>query len=133
MSTYAIYRVSDGQIVSHVTCHPRQLERNTPKGFASKEGSYDALSQRIDVETGLIVDYQPPQPDADHEWDAQAKRWNKRAEVVDRETKRLARRARADELRRSQHDRVRVLLLELTKDPQLKAIDDEIANLLNPT
>jgi hypothetical protein len=48
---------------------------NTPPGLIAIEGEFDHLSQRVDVETGKVVDYQPPQPSPDHEWNADAKRW----------------------------------------------------------
>lgn len=51
------------------------MQANTPDGMAAIEGRYDHEAQRIDMATGSIVDYQPPQPSADHEWDEEAKRW----------------------------------------------------------
>lgn len=75
-----------------VLCSERLLERNIRPGEAAIEGMFDHLSQRVDVESGEVVDYQPPQPDADHEWIAEARRWRKRPEIA--EAERLDRRSR---------------------------------------
>lgn len=101
------------------------LEANTPTGCLAVEGQHDPLSQRVDVETGEVVDYQPPQPDDDHEWDDEARRWVLTAAASERIAQVAAARAKIAELERKQARRVRELLAE--SDPQLKAIDDEIA------
>jgi hypothetical protein len=49
--------------------------RNTPSGHGFIEGHYDHLSQRVDVHTKMITDYQPPMPSKDHEWNTTTKRW----------------------------------------------------------
>lgn len=56
---YAIYRLSDGEVIKHVACPPSQLERNTPEGCAAIEGSLNEKSQRVDVETRSVVERQP--------------------------------------------------------------------------
>jgi hypothetical protein len=33
------------------------------------------MSQQLDMSTGQLMDYQPPQPSADYVWDETAKRW----------------------------------------------------------
>lgn len=38
-------------------------------------GEYDHLSQRVDLQTGEVVDYIPPQPTPRHEWNPETKRW----------------------------------------------------------
>ena len=55
------------------------LEQITADGRGVVEGHHDHLSERVDLVTGAVVDYQPPQPDADHEWHAASRRWRKRA------------------------------------------------------
>ena len=54
---------------------------NIPPGHGLHEGGVDPLSQRLDVESGEVIDYQPPAPPDDanvtHEWDTQTKRWLK--------------------------------------------------------
>jgi len=54
---------------------------NAPDGHVPIAGVYDSLSQRVDIETGAVVDYQPPAPSADHEWNATSKRWQLTAAV----------------------------------------------------
>lgn len=48
-------------------------------GGASIEGRYDHLSQRVNLATGQVEDWQPPPPpDTEmltHAWDADTKRW----------------------------------------------------------
>lgn len=43
------------------------------------QGQFDHLSQRVDLSTGKVVDWQPPKPDdtplVRHEWDKDTKRW----------------------------------------------------------
>ncbi|WP_428421978.1 tail fiber assembly protein [Methylibium sp.] len=52
---------------------------NIPSGLAAREGVYDHLSQRVDLITGAVVDWQPPAPaDTEFEtwaWDAKTRRW----------------------------------------------------------
>jgi hypothetical protein len=50
---------------------------NCPAGHKviAAASNIDALSQRVDIATGEVIDYQPPQPSADHEWNADRKRW----------------------------------------------------------
>lgn len=55
---YAIYRLSDGVVVKHVTCPPRHLARNTPDGCAAHEGTLDPLSQRVDPQTRTVIEQQ---------------------------------------------------------------------------
>lgn len=51
------------------------VELNTPTGHAAMDGAFDSLSQSVDIETGEVIDYQPPSPSVDHEWNAATKRW----------------------------------------------------------
>jgi hypothetical protein len=49
---------------------------NTPEGHAVYEGHVtDHSVQKVDIATGALIDYQPPAPSADHEWNPAAKRW----------------------------------------------------------
>jgi hypothetical protein len=38
----------------------RTLAANTPSGMKALRGRYDHRTQRVDVETGQVVDYRPP-------------------------------------------------------------------------
>jgi hypothetical protein len=102
-----------------------------PDGYIAIEGDIDHLSKRMDVQAGVVVEYQPPQPDANHEWDDKTDparpRWRRKPEVVAKElrTNELLSLIAAAEARG--HRRVREILAR--SDLQLKALDDEIALL----
>jgi hypothetical protein len=87
------------------------LAVNTPAGYVAVKGVHDALSKRIDLETGAVIDYQPPQPDADHEWDVGTRRWRRRADVVEREWRRERAGAQIADLERRQLRPMRELQL----------------------
>jgi hypothetical protein len=128
MRTWSFYDPETGLFRARSFTGPsRALAINTPDGFVAIEGKHDHLCRRIDLRNLAIVPYQPPQPDADHEWNAGTERWVKRAEVQMAESARVKAQARIDHLERRQARRVRELLAE--GDPQLKAIDDEVAAL----
>jgi len=38
-------------------------------------GEYDRLSQKVDLQSGRVVDYQPPKPGERYAWNAEKKRW----------------------------------------------------------
>lgn len=119
------------------------LAANTPSGLTPILGEVDGLSQRVDVVAlaaakegaraeDFVVDYQPPRPSVNHEWDANRRRWTKSAPVVARELADRRARARIAALELAQHRPVR----ELTIDPnnaeaqsRLDEIDSEIATL----
>jgi hypothetical protein len=44
-------------------------------GLKVIEGAFDSLSQRVNLATGEVEDFQPPQPNSAHEWNADTKRW----------------------------------------------------------
>lgn len=112
------------------------VELNTPSGYVvidhPPDGRYDHESQRVDLSTGKVVGYQPPQPSPDHEWNAETKRWTPNAETRARlHTVRVAR-ARVAELTAQQHSLVRRLALDQadqTARAALGAIDAEIQTL----
>lgn len=64
------------------TTAERFAKGSAPPDHTCIEGVYDALSQKVDVTTRKIVDYQPPQPTPDHEWHATGKRWVVKASVT---------------------------------------------------
>jgi hypothetical protein len=83
----------------------RRGHRLSTEGLSVVEGAYDHLSQRVDLESGAVVDYQPPQPSPDHEWRENVvngrPRWVKKAEVVERERRAVAAQQEIDVLERS--------------------------------
>ena len=76
MTTYAYYRTDTGLFTGQaISCAPDDLLANVPAGCSCTVGLYDRLSQQVDRNTGLVIDYQPPQPSPQHVWDAASKRW----------------------------------------------------------
>ncbi len=69
---------------------PDVLAANCPDGFAWVDGVTDWRSQRVELGTGAIVDYMPPSPGADYEWDSKAKRWVLSAEARVRNARKAA-------------------------------------------
>lgn len=81
MSGTSFYRADTGLFIDlhYGGSDPAWLEVNTPEGCIALAGRFDHLSQRVDLATGLVVDYQPPAPAADElrdwSWDAEVRRW----------------------------------------------------------
>lgn len=79
--TWSFYDAATGNIApSRVTCPVgHNLETNTPPGHIAIAGVFDHLSQRVNLATGQVEDYQPDAPPDDElrtwSWDAQARRW----------------------------------------------------------
>jgi hypothetical protein len=107
-----------------------QVAFNTPPDHIAIEGHHDPLSKCVNIETGEVVDYQPPQPSADHEWDAAMKRWQLSAVAQAKLAAKASAVARIAELEASQHAVVRELLLG-SKDARerLQEIHDNIKAL----
>lgn len=78
--TWSFYDTATGALApGSMTCSAAQADANTPPGWAAIEGRFDHLSQRVNLATGQVEDYQPPAP-ADDElrtwaWDESTKRW----------------------------------------------------------
>jgi hypothetical protein len=75
-----------------------------------------------------VVDYQPPQPSIEHEWNADTKRWQLTAAVQQRESDRRSALARIAELEGKQARAVREAVLSGDQS-RLRAIEGEIAGL----
>jgi len=132
---WSLYDSKTGLFSSRrLNCSEAAARANTPAGMSLLAGHHDPLTHRVDVATGLVVDYQPPPPSPDHELNANPltgrARWVKRAEVSEME--RRDRRARAD-IERLERQQLRPLR-ELALDPSnaearqwLEAIEGEIA------
>lgn len=100
---------------------------NTPQDHVAIKGHYDPLSQRVDVATGQVVDYQPPQPSPDHAWDETTRRWNLNADVQRKADARRAALLQIATLERSQHRTMRELALGMDgAKERLQAIEDQI-------
>lgn len=80
MTTWSFYNAGSGLFVGKVFRGSLEtLAQNNPDGFLAMEGEYDHLSKRVDLATGGIVEYVPPQPANTPEntwsWSAPIKRW----------------------------------------------------------
>jgi hypothetical protein len=102
---------------------------NTPEGHAMYEGAVvDHQAQRI--ETGELVDYQPPQPSQDHQWDDATRRWQLSPGAAAKVAGRAAAVARIAALVDSQHEHVRGAVLgDVAALEKLRAIHAEILSL----
>lgn len=77
-----VYSLATGCFTGRSFAAPEdEVLANTPEGCGAILGELvsDVLSQRVDVSTGQVVDWQPPQPEGDAfrtaVWDASARRW----------------------------------------------------------
>lgn len=106
------------------------IAANTPPDHIAVAGVYDHLSQRVDLATGKVVDYQPPQPSPDHEWNAETRRWQLTAAAAAKGIAAETARAKIKQLEASQHRAVREALLgDQAALKRLASIDFEIKTL----
>lgn len=117
------------------------LTQNTPSSCGAHEGNVDYLSQRIDIGTKKLIDYQPPAPDADHEWihddehGNRVRRWRLKPEVAERRAQRAAAIALITQLEKKQERALREHVLGIVPTEAdraagamtLQEIEDEIA------
>jgi hypothetical protein len=109
----------------------KAITLNTPRDHIALDGDhFDRLSQRMDVETGKVVDQVPVQPSVDHEWNATDRRWQVKPEVLAREETRRHAMLRIGQLEQSGIRSLRELALgEAKAADRLKALDAQIAEL----
>lgn len=58
---------------------------NTPQGCGLMKGVTDHLSQRVDPKSGELVDYIPPSPGDEYEWNAATRRWQLKREIAEQQ------------------------------------------------
>ena len=98
------------------------IDESTPTGHGAYIGKYvDYLSKKVDVSTGMLVEYQPPQPSRRHTWNPDAKRW----QVKNREQRDITL-ARIAQLESSTHRAVRETLIRACE--ALDAIKEAVAS-----
>ena len=127
MKSWSFYDSVTGRLSPKHASGPDDWRPNIPASCAAIEGIHDHLSQRVDVDTGQVIDWQPLQPDADHEWNTDSRRWQLKVDVAATIERDLWARHRIQELEAKQARRVREILA--ADDPTLTAIDQEIATL----
>jgi hypothetical protein len=110
------------------TSNDAAVASNTPADHVTFERKIDHLSQCMDVATGKLVDYQPPSPSADHEWNTTTKRWQINAAVTAKAEAHRSALASIAALEASGVRAVRELALgQAGALDRLKALDIEIA------
>jgi hypothetical protein len=111
MKTFSFYNEETGVFSGDEfsTSDIALLNDNTPPGFRAYAGRVDELSQRVDIATGELVEYQPPAPEPadEYEWNAPAKRWRIRSEVATKRAKRTVAQIEIDRLERGQNRALR--------------------------
>lgn len=76
----SVYRLDDGELTGQ-TLHatPGAMQANLPAGCGLVDGEHDHRNRRVDLTTGSVVAYQPPQPAATeyetYVWDVDAELW----------------------------------------------------------
>ena len=76
MNHWSIYSTVDGIFTGvAIGCNTSEIVANIPDAHSCIIGDYDKFSQRVDLATGIVVDYQPPQPSENHAWDTATRRW----------------------------------------------------------
>ena len=114
-----------------MSADPKSIALNTPPDHIAIDGDhFDRRSQRIDVQTGKVIDELPAQPSEDHEWNATDRRWQVKPQVIAREESRQRAIQRISQLELSGIRSLRELALgEARAADRLKALDGEIAAL----
>lgn len=79
MKWFAVFDQQTGRIARSGSCAPEDLGSQAMDGESVAEvgGPINAACQRIDPESGQVVAYQPPKPDATHlsDWEWSGVRW----------------------------------------------------------
>lgn len=131
MRIWSFYDPATGVIDGHhFSGSARAVAFNTPPGRVCIEGAFDHLSQRVELTTGFVVDFQPPAPDADHDWDARTRRWILKAAIAARNIRHEQALGRIAILEGSQARALREAALDQPgAKERLANIDREIATL----
>lgn len=105
---FSVYNKETGLFTGLVlsTSNPTAEWRSTniPNGLDIVEGEYNYLKFRVD--DGQVIDYIPPAPSSDHEWNPTTKEWELRAEAQ----------------RRSDQARVALTIISTLEMQQLRAM-----------
>ncbi len=134
--TFSFYNTTDGLLhTSQTQCSEHAnaeafADSNAPPGYKAIEGQFDPLSQRVDTISGEVVNYQPPQPSLDHEWDDTTKRWQLNAAAAQRLAERSNALTQIPTLEAKQHRAMREYALGIAGAAErLSSIENQIAAL----
>lgn len=76
MKVWSFYDPTDGLFTGQIIAGGRSaLRDNLPDELEAMEGRFDHRRYRIDLATGKVIDYKPPAPSSEHEWDETEKIW----------------------------------------------------------
>jgi hypothetical protein len=76
MTKWYIYNNETGVFTGvSLDCPADHLNDNVPEGCGCIMGPVDTTSQQVDMTTGQLTTYRPPQPSADYAWDDITKTW----------------------------------------------------------
>lgn len=129
---WSYYDEKTGELSAHQLSGPPSLcpFKNAFPGFVPIEGRYDRFSQRVDLATKQVIDWQPPAPSLEHEWDIASRRWVQHATAAAREARRSAVLAEIQALEATQARAIREAALAYDGAKQrLQALDDQIIKL----
>jgi hypothetical protein len=132
MKRYSFYDKKTGVLhqSKFSTDDPSQLAGNVPPEHGAIDGHHDHMRKRVNVETGELIDYQPPAPSAEHVWDEASKTWNLNPDAMAKIERRRTAYARIAVLESSTLRSLREHALGYVgAEQKLKDIDAEIAAL----
>lgn len=135
MKLYSYYHkdtgLFDGQQV--MVTDIRGIEGHIPADHMAIEGHHDPLTKKVDLTTGNVVDYQPPQPSDDHEWHEPSKSWVIKQSILDEQARRNAIMVQINALEAKQPRVIRDIFLNSADGSaamkQLHDIEDQIVEL----
>ena len=148
MKRVAFYDPTTGlfhpKAISLTVSDDEAVKLNTPPGYAPIEhppgSEFDQVGQRVAIErfdegeaptAEHVVDHQPPQPSADHEWNSAARRWRLSSNAQARQTADLEARIQIQHIERNVQPRAlreAVMGTEGARE-RLIALDAQIAEL----
>jgi len=144
MKFWSIYRLSDGMFTGQQfgSSIPGHHVLNVPSGCGVMEGRHDHLCKRVEVTgdawgdgiDGLsqrrVVDWRPPQPSSDHEWNQISQRWQLTSDASERAERRARALMRIAEVESRQPRAMREHALGYDGAAQrLRDLDAEIVSL----
>lgn len=132
MNTYSFYHRDTGLFNGTVILlsDEKTLALNTPADHIAIEGAHDGFSKRVEVSTGSVIEYQPPSPGANFEWNAILKRWQLNGATQAQLAAHASAAVQIRALEATQHRAVReVLLGKAGALALLQSIDSQITAL----
>jgi hypothetical protein len=76
MNTWSTYFLCSGLFTGfRLQISAASLEVNVPEDCGCIVGEYDSLAERVDIDSGLVIEYRPDQPSEDYAWCTESRRW----------------------------------------------------------